>query len=146
MKYDFGDPGAWNFSARMVYDKSGRTYALDFNRRYNVDVDHNGSGAFGGPAVTIETSDGMRSCMVAVGLHKFTETFFESWTRFCRLDVTYSGNGETAEERLDDRNQFLREASKSYPALLSETRRQIRALDGEIDEALARLTSLKVVL
>lgn len=140
--HEFSGSNVWNFSVRMIYDRSGRTFALDFNKRYRVEVDHDGSWAFGGPAVTVEANDGVRSCIVAVGLKQFTRTFIEALTRFSRLDVTYAGDGETAHECLEDRNEFLREAALKYPALLEETSDQLRILVSEIDKARVRLASL----
>ena len=143
MNFDFGDPGAYRFAVRMIYDKSSRTYALDFNKKYEVEVSADGGWSFGGPAVTIEASDGTRSCLVSIGLDKFTETYFEALERFCRLDIDYVGNGETAEERLQDRNDFLRKAVDNYPKLLSDIARSLNKLSREVDEAFVRISSVR---
>jgi hypothetical protein len=133
----------WNFVVRTVYDESGRTFALDFNQRYSVEVDHMGFASLGGLAVVVEGGDGVRSCHIGFGFEKFTKTFCEAVSRFCKLDVSYEGVGETASERLEDRNEFLRKASTQYPAILAEINRTLHSLRAEVEEASGRFATIR---
>ena len=144
MSYDVGDSRAWNFSVRMIYDQSGRTFEMDLNKKFKCDVeDQNGSWfPFGGPAVVIEANDDTRTCLVALGLEKFVETFEGAIARFAKADLTYASSAETIEDQLADRNEFLRYAAKRYPAVLAEISRTLHRLTSEVEEGRARLASI----
>jgi len=148
VKYELGDTEAWSFSVRMIYDRSGRTFEMDLNKRFEVDIeDHGGSWVpFGGPAIVIEGNDDTRTCLVAMGLERFVEAFEGAISRFARADLTYASSAETAEEQLQDRNEFLKHASNNYPAILAEISRSLHRLSRQVEEGQVRMASLRPAL
>lgn len=135
------------FSMRIIYDKSDRTFSMDTNLRYEIDIeDHAGSWIpFGGPAVAVYANDGTRSCQVAFGLEKFVETFAQAISRFSKLDITYASGAETAAAQMQDRNEFLRHAATHYPAILAEMNRTLRRLADEVEQASGRIATIRLL-
>ena len=135
----------WHFSIRMIYDRPGRTFEMDMNKQYSLDIEDQGGSwvPFGGPAVVIEANDDTRTCLVALGLEKFVESFEHAVSRFCKLDLTYASAAETPEEKLADRNAFLKHATEHYPALLAELNRTLHRLSDEVEEASMRMATIR---
>jgi hypothetical protein len=144
MKYDFRNLETWSFSARITYGSSNRTFAMDLNREYQIDVEESSWAPIGGPVVAIYANDGKRDVNVAFGIEKFVATFAGAIERFCNLEIDYPKIGDTASEELESRNQFMRRAVERYPGILMEIARTLKKLTEITEEASGRIAAVRV--
>ena len=130
-------------SARVTYDQSGRSFTMLNASELEVEIDTCSWAAIGGTTVNIYAADADRSVQLAFGVDAFLSIFEQALTRFSRLDAEFPAE-DGSENQLNARNDFLRSASEKHPAVLAEALRSFRRLALEAEEAIARLTSMRI--
>jgi len=92
--------------------------------------------------VNLYLEDQERFCHTAFGLEYFFTMVEEAVSRLAITDLAYP-SGETAVEKMEDRNRFLRDALEQHPAILMELARKFLRLSKMAEDASARISAIR---